>query len=227
MVFSYPPIPDPHGSFLLASFLCPIRDAPGSDDVGMMSQTIQEGRCQFLVPKDLNPFGKGEVGGDDGGAALIAIGDEVEQDFIYDPIRNAYRCPNGKTLTYYCKSTTNQYRGRKYRTQVGECIDCPFVDSCLRKGTSRRYLFVVDKGKPIPYSRRMIEIVDSPAGRNAYTRRMAIAEPVFGNIKNNKRMNRFTLRGLPKVTVQWLYYCLVHNIEKIATTGAINRLVMG
>jgi hypothetical protein len=55
---------------------------------------------------------------------------------------------------------------------------------------------------------------------------MGNTEPVFGNIKNNKGMNRFTLRGLPKVTVQWLYYCLVHNIEKIASTGAINRLVI-
>ena len=149
-----------------------------------------------------------------------------EQDFIYDPTRNEYRCPNGRTLTYYCKSTTGQYRGRKYRTRVGECSDCPFVDSCLMKGASRRYLFVVDKGKPKPYTQRMIEVVDSPAGRQAYAQRMGIVEPVFGNIKNNKRMNRFTLRGLPKVTVQWLYYCLVHNIEKITTTGAINRLVM-
>jgi transposase len=149
-----------------------------------------------------------------------------QQDFTYDPIRNEYRCPNGKGLTYYSKSTTNQYRGRKYRTRKGECSGCPFVDSCLRKGASRRYLFIVDKGKHTPYSQRMIEIVDSPAGRHAYAQRMGIAEPVFGNIKNNKRMNRFTLRGLPKITVQWLYYCLVHNIEKIATTGAINRLVM-
>ena len=149
-----------------------------------------------------------------------------EQDFIYDPTRNEYRCPNGRTLTYYCKSTTGQYRGRKYRTRVGECSDCPFVDSCLMKGASRRYLFVVDKGKPKPYTQRMIEVVDSPAGRQAYAQRMGIVEPVFGNIKNNKRMNRITLRGLPKVTVQWLYYCLVHNIEKITTTGAINRLVM-
>jgi hypothetical protein len=71
----------------------------------------------------------------------------------------------------------------------------------------------------------MMQIIDSPAGRHAYAQRMGIVEPVFGNIKNNKRMNRFTLKGLPKVTVQWLYYCFVHNIEKIATPGAINRLV--
>jgi transposase len=149
-----------------------------------------------------------------------------ESDFIYDPIRNEYRCPNGKILSYYCKRKSGQYRGRIYRTEVDECNECRFIDSCLKQGASRRCLFVLDKGKPTPYSQRMIEMVDSPAGRHAYAQRMGIAEPVFGNIKNNKKMNRFTLRGLQKVTVQWLYYCLVHNIEKIATTGAINRLVM-
>ena len=71
----------------------------------------------------------------------------------------------------------------------------------------------------------MMQLIDSPAGRHAYAQRMGIVESVFGNIKNNKCMNRFTLRGLPKVTIQWLYYCLVYNIEKIATTGAINALI--
>jgi transposase len=148
-----------------------------------------------------------------------------EQDFLYDPIRDQYRCPNGRTLTYYTKSTTGPYRGRKYRTRVGDCADCPFADSCLKKGAARRTLFIVDRRRPTPFSQRMMELIDSPAGRHAYAQRMGIVEPVFGNIKNNKRMNRFTLRGLPKITTQWLYYCLVHNIEKIATTGAINRLI--
>lgn len=148
-----------------------------------------------------------------------------QTDFFYDPIRDEYRCPNGKTLSYYSKSSTGQYQGHKYRTQKGECRGCPYINSCLMKGASRRYLFVVDKGKPKPYSQRMKELIDSPAGRHAYAHRMQIVEPVFGNIKANKRMNRFTLRGRPKVSIQWLYYCLVHNIEKIGTTGAINNLV--
>jgi hypothetical protein len=84
---------------------------------------------------------------------------------------------------------------------------------------------VLDKAKPKPYSQRMKELIDSPAGRNTYAHRMQIIEPVFGNIKANKRMNRFTLRGITKVSIQWLYYCLVHNIGKIGSTGAINKLV--
>jgi IS5 family transposase len=46
---------------------------------------------------------------------------------------------------------------------------------------------------------------------------MAIAEPVFANTRTYKAMNRFTLRGKIKVNIQWLLYCMVHNIGKLLT----------
>ena len=58
--------------------------------------------------------------------------------------------------------------------------------------------------------------IDSPEGRRRYSRRIGTVEPVFGHIRHNKRLNRFTLRGRHKVGVQWRLYCLVHNIEKLA-----------
>jgi len=147
------------------------------------------------------------------------------QDFSYDALKDQYRCPNGKALTFSCKSTVGHYRGRRYHTGVGVCDDCPFTLSCLRKGARLRSLFVIDSPARSAYSHRMIQVIDSSAGRQAYARRMAIIEPVFANIKSNKRMNRFTLRGIRKVSQQWLLYCLVHNIEKITTTGAADRLI--
>jgi len=40
-------------------------------------------------------------------------------------------------------------------------------------------------------------------------------EPVFANIKTQKRLGRFTPRSKVKVNIQWMLYCMVHNIEKI------------
>ena len=57
--------------------------------------------------------------------------------------------------------------------------------------------------------------VDSDTGRKIYPQRFAIVEPVFANIKTQKRLNRFTLRGKVKANIQWMLYCMVHNIEKI------------
>ena len=61
--------------------------------------------------------------------------------------------------------------------------------------------------------------IDTPEGRKTYSKRLGIVEPVFGNIRSCKRMDRFTLRGQVKVNIQWMLYCLVHNIEKIANFG--------
>jgi lysozyme family protein len=49
--------------------------------------------------------------------------------------------------------------------------------------------------------------------------RLSTVEPVFANVRAQKRMDRFTLRGRAKVTIQWMLYCLVHNIEKILNFG--------
>ena len=65
----------------------------------------------------------------------------------------------------------------------------------------------------------MKQKIDSEEGRSKYSRRMWTIEPVFGNIRSNKRLDRFSLRGKAKVTGQWLLYCLVHNMEKLWRYG--------
>ena len=65
----------------------------------------------------------------------------------------------------------------------------------------------------------MKQKIDTPEGRKTYSKRLGIVEPVFGNIRSQKRLDRFTLRGRTKVNIQWMLYCLVHNIEKLAHFG--------
>jgi hypothetical protein len=69
------------------------------------------------------------------------------------------------------------------------------------------------------FSKAMLEKIESDTGRQIYPQRMAIVEPVFANIRARKRMDWFSLRGKIKVNIQWLLYCMVHNIEKIANYG--------
>ena len=65
----------------------------------------------------------------------------------------------------------------------------------------------------------MVEKIETEPGRRIYPQRLAIVEPVFANIRSNKRLDRFTLRGKIKVNIQLLLYCLVHNIEKVLNYG--------
>jgi len=69
------------------------------------------------------------------------------------------------------------------------------------------------------HTERMRRRIDSAHGKAQYARRFATVEPVFGNLRYNKKLSRFTLRGRRKVDTQWKLYCLVHNIEKLANHG--------
>ena len=84
----------------------------------------------------------------------------------------------------------------------------------------RQVVFFTGKThKPESHTERMKRRLDSEEGRRRYGQRFATVEPVFGNIRHNKGLNRFTLRGRQKVDTQWKLYCMVHNIEKLAHHG--------
>lgn len=68
---------------------------------------------------------------------------------------------------------------------------------------------------------RMKAKIDTDMGREAMSRRFATVEPVFGNLRCNKHLDRFTLRGQRKVDGQWKLYCLTHNIEKLVHHGSV------
>ncbi len=55
-------------------------------------------------------------------------------------------------------------------------------------------------------------------GRTLYSQRIGTVEPMFGNIRHNKRMARLNHRGRTKVNTRWHLYCMVHNIEKLDKT---------
>jgi len=50
----------------------------------------------------------------------------------------------------------------------------------------------------------MIAKINTPQAREIYGQRLAIVEPVFGNLRAQKRLDRFTLRGRIKVTTHWM-----------------------
>lgn len=74
------------------------------------------------------------------------------------------------------------------------------------------------------HSSEMIDKIDTVKGREIYSMRMQIVEPVFANIRTHKKMNRFTLRTKNKVNIQWLLYCIVHNIGKIMKYGNVKQV---
>jgi len=52
------------------------------------------------------------------------------------------------------------------------------------------------------YTQKMKQKIDSDHGRLIYSRRIGTAEPVFANLRHAIGLDRFTLRGNPKVNIQ-------------------------
>lgn len=131
-------------------------------------------------------------------------------------------CPDGNEL--YVKNRnfadSKGYRFIAYQAPKTACRNCKLRSKCLRNPkTEHRQVHILQAKGPASITDKMREKIDTPEGRKTYNRRIGIVEPVFGNIRSCKRMDRFTLRGKVKVNIQWKLYCLVHNIEKILNYG--------
>ena len=142
-------------------------------------------------------------------------------DFERDEERDEYRCPHGKVFRLQVKEVVvDRVIYRRYLKDTDECKGCEVKSRCLKgKKTQRKYLMVPVGGVPGNLSKAMAAKVDSEKGRRIYPQRFAVVEPVFANIEIHKGMNRFTLRSKIKVNIQWMLYCMIHNIGKIVNYG--------
>ncbi len=142
-------------------------------------------------------------------------------DFRYDDDKDEYICPNGKRLKPLVKDGRHKgKRLRVYRSSEKDCRHCQLRAKCLRyKDAKQRHFTYYADASGNNISHAMVKKIETPKGRKIYPQRIAIVEPVFANIRVHKRMDKFSLRGKIKVNIQWLLYCIVHNIEKIANYG--------
>lgn len=144
-------------------------------------------------------------------------------DFHFDDQKNKLICPNGKALYVRNRNfkTKDGYKAIAYQAPKKACRNCPLRSKCLRNPDSKegRQVHIFYGDRPGSLTDAMKQKIDTPEGRKTYSKRLGIVEPVFGNIRARKGMNRFTLRSKKKVNIQWLLYCIVHNLEKVAHYG--------
>ena len=151
-------------------------------------------------------------------------------NFDFDPIRMRCRCPVGEELTFR-EYGTDRCGNEKvfFNGRLNQCRYCKEKKRCMRnpssaddrKGHGRQVSFILKKRSKANYTDWMKRRVDSDHGKQIYSYRMSVVEPVFGNISSNKKLNRFSLRGKEKVQAQWRLFCLVHNIEKLNNYGKL------
>ena len=144
-------------------------------------------------------------------------------DFPMDEVSGAVVCPAGHPMKCSCRNFQtgpNGFRGSLYKADAAHCADCTLRPRCIRNPTTKaRQMAKLEKGVrggSQSFTQKMIERFDTPRGRYYYSRRMGTVEPVFANIRSTMDLDRFTLRGRGKVGIQWMLFCMVHNIGKLA-----------
>ncbi len=144
-------------------------------------------------------------------------------DFTYDAEGRTCVCPAGKALYRKGQPVKKGLLADQYQGAKRDCGPCAQRAQCLRtpeKTAVRQVAFFHgrDPAARETHTMRMQARIDTPEGRAHYAERFG-AEPVFANLRFNKRLDRFTLRGRAKVDGQWKLFCLVQNIEKLAHHG--------
>jgi len=69
--------------------------------------------------------------------------------------------------------------------------------------------------KDLTVKQKMSRKLRTKKGRETYSKRKSIVEPVFGQIKQARGFVQFSLRGLEKMRGEWAIVCLTHNLLKL------------
>jgi transposase len=152
-----------------------------------------------------------------------------QDDFKFNKRWITCICPAGEKLTL-SRVADNGY-GKEtayFEGRLLQCRNCPLKEQCMKNApaadqtyrSGRQVSFIIGQVKNKKnYTDWMKKRIDAPKGKDIYSKRMSVVEPVFANIGTNKGLNRFSLRGKTKVQAQWQLYGLIHNIEKWMNYG--------
>ena len=138
------------------------------------------------------------------------------QNLFYNQEKDFYVCTMGQRMEKVGvtkRISSNGYESTISIYQAKNCQGCPLRGMCYQAKTNRR----------IEVNHRLNELKDkaralllSPQGVEKRSKRPVEVEAVFGQLKSNNRFNRFTLRGLEKVNVEFGLMALGHNFRKWA-----------
>ena len=130
--------------------------------------------------------------------------------FIYDPEKDRYICPMGKTLEYSHNKTRDGEICRMY--ECAACAGCPLIHKCLpRNATERR----VSRDPYETHREKVASRMSSEQGRAQYNRRYHVAETPFAVFKTVMNFRQFLLRGLKKVAMEQRWISIAYNLMKL------------
>jgi transposase len=140
----------------------------------------------------------------------------TKEKLYYNQQQDCYYCPMGQRMAKVGerkKLSENKYIRQMTFYQAINCSGCPIRAVCHNQKTERT-ISVSHMGNYL--KRKAKEKLETDVGKYYRKKRPTEAEPVFGNIKQNKNFKRFYLRGIEKVKTEFGLIALSHNLAKWA-----------
>src|SRR5882762_3987455 len=138
------------------------------------------------------------------------------QDFIYLPTEDVYRCPSGEKLTY---RYTNEESGRTLRHYwTTACPQCPLKSQCTN-GPERR----IKRWE----HEHVLEAVQQRLDENPQAMRVRreTAEHPFGTLKMRMGAMHFLMKTLPRVATEMALHVLAYNLTRVMNILGIQPLM--
>lgn len=141
-----------------------------------------------------------------------------KRDFIYDPERDAYTCPNNKIAIYRFSSEEKGKTIRRYWSS--SCIDCTLKSKCTT-GKYRRISRTENED--------ILEVVEARLELESdmmKIRRSTVEHP-FGTIKSWMGATHFQMKTLKNVQTEMSLHVLAYNIKRVINIiGAVPLMNM-
>jgi hypothetical protein len=128
--------------------------------------------------------------------------------FLHDEIKDVLVCPAGREVPLLRLSKHQSGTYKMYAARG--CQSCSFYKQCAGGKTSRTLQ------RSIVHREReeMRERLRSEEGKQRYKLRGQTVEPVFGQMKTNRGLDRLLLRGIEGAKAELALALLVHNVMK-------------
>lgn len=142
--------------------------------------------------------------------------ENYKSDYLpYDEETDTLFCPSGKPMHWIGENKRKSKSGhlQNYSTYKAiNCIGCALRGKCHQSKSNRK----IDLNHTLRNHKiKAKELLKSEQGIYHRKKRAYDVEPVFANIKHNKKFKRYNLRGLQKVEIETGLIALAHNLKKM------------
>ena len=148
------------------------------------------------------------------------------QNLYYTKDKDYYVCPMGQFMSNIGQKKNKSdagYISTVTRYQAKNCNGCPLRGLCHKSKQNR----IVEVNYQLnEYKQKAGERLLSEQGICHRGKRCIEPEAVFAQIKHNHQWNRFRLRGLDKVKIEFTPVAIAHNLRKLAKKARLSSFLL-